>query len=979
MVGVRNDDSAVLGRALGGRRARLALVRLALADRPLTAHELAATIWADELPATWDVALRGVIRGLRSSCAPVGGGDQALIATVPTGYQLADGVEVDLKLADAAATRAATLIDDGRYAPAMELLTPWLELAGSQLLAGEDGVWLTAHRTAVDEAGARGRRLLAHAATLAGEHERAVAVARRSVELQPLDESTHRLLIVALSAAGDRSGAVQAYEHCRILLAEQLGIDPSPDTVEVYLAGLRDQPGQRMARVPSETSSFIGRADEVAALADLVAAPGLISVLGTGGVGKSRLAGRVASGPHLAGARLWVPLAGVAQDALVASTVALALGVPLGADDPEQAVADHLAALGRVLLVLDGCEVVLDGVASLVQVVRPIAPLLTVLVTSRRELGLDGEQVLTIEPLPGPTGLDEDALLASGPVQLLLDRVRDGGGELALTARAMPHIADLVQRCGGLPLALELVAGQLAAMPPGDLIDHLAAVAGEVAEDGLRGVARSSYLLLDDDEAAVFRQLGVLDGPVGLPLIRAVVSIPQVRVVRILRELAARGLVSVDRSGPHWRYQQDDDLHRLARELLAEQHDEHRAFSRLADGIRALLPEEARAAPGSYQDAVTDVLGSIRSLFAAALTGAAASDQALELAFRLHRYFAANNVAEGQFWLRRLLAVAPTCEWTPYATFALGYLSYWAGDSDDAMRELDRVVGMLDGRQSPYLARALIFLGGLLDDMDRGPEAVECVQRSIAACGPNDFDLQVAARMGLGSVLAERVDPSAAGYAQDAIELCRTAGSPEQLALALPTAAMVCWQVGALDDARGYIAEARPMHRDTRRIARVVLLSTMASVALAEGDTAAAVDHGRSADREGTELGIEREMPHARSMLAQALLAVGDLSGAVDRSLAAVRSANELAFNFPLAIALETAVLVGLEAGLSRVELGILLATADRIRTRGDRPISAPLRSMRDGLDGALGVGGTPVAPDAAAQLAIRLLTGVHA
>ena len=109
---------------------------------------------------------------------------------------------------------------------------------------------------------------------------------------------------------------------------------------------------------------------------------------------------------------------------------------------------------------------------------------------------------------------------------------------------------------------------------------------------------------------------------------------------------------------------------------------------------------------------------------------------------------------------------------------------------------------MLDGTQSSYRARALIFLAGLFDDIDRGAEAVEHVRLSIGAAAPFDADLQVSAAMGMGSVLAERVDPVAARYAHDAIELCRNSGSAEQLAIALPTTAMVCWQVGALDEAR---------------------------------------------------------------------------------------------------------------------------------------------------------------------------------
>ena len=172
----------------------------------------------------------------------------------------------------------------------------------------------------------------------------------------PLDESTHRSLIAALDRAGDRAGAVQAYEECRSVLGEHLGIDPSAETVQVYLEALRDQPGGAPARVPAETTSFIGREADLAALAGAVTLPGLVTVTGKGGVGKSRLASRIASRRGgFDGGRLWVPLAAVAEDALVASSVALEIGVQLGIEDAALSVADHLAPLGRALLVLDGC------------------------------------------------------------------------------------------------------------------------------------------------------------------------------------------------------------------------------------------------------------------------------------------------------------------------------------------------------------------------------------------------------------------------------------------------------------------------------------------------------------------------------------------------------------------------------------------------------------------------------------------------
>jgi predicted ATPase len=979
-VTVSNNGVAVSGQALGGRRARVALVALALADGYVPAERLAATIWAADLPPTWQVALRGVVRGLRSACVPVGGSDQQLIATAPSGYRLAGGVEVNVERAAADVRRAAALLAEGRHQAVVDLADPIARLSGDQLLPGEDAAWLDPHRHAVDATALHAMQLVVQASSLLSNHQRAVETARRAVTMQPLDESTHRALIAALDRSGDRAGAVQAYEHCRALLGEQLGIDPSAETVGVYLRALRDQAGGTPARVPAETSSFVGRDAELAELAGAVVDAGLVTVTGKGGVGKSRLAMRVAAAlGGFSGGRLWMTLASVAEDALVASSVALAIGVPLSTDDDARAVADYLAPLGRVLLVLDGCEEVIDGVASLVAALLARAPMLTVVATSRLPLSVEGERVLTVEPLPPPAV--GPGLLSNGQVRLLIDRVRESGGDLGVDDAVAPHLVALCHRCGGLPLALELVAAQLAAMPVGDLLDHLQQPVPGDEKDMLRSIANSSYLLLEDDEAAVFRRLSVLDGPAGLPLVREVVSgdpIAPVRVVRILRELTARGMLSVDRTAPRWRYEQDDDLHRFARELLVEHGEERASYARLADAVRRRLPDDARAAPEPFRAEIADMLGSVRSLFGAALAGRIDPDRCQELAFRMHRYFATTNVDEGRFWLSRLLAERAAGAWTPYATYALGYLSYWSGHTDEAIRDLTSAVQMLDGTQSSYRARALIFLAGLFDDIDRDAEAVEHVRLSIGAAAPFDADLQVSAAMGMGSVLAERVDPAAARYAHDAIELCRNSGSAEQLAIALPTAAMVCWQVGTLDEARGYVTEALPLHAGVTRIARVVLLSAAAGLSLADGDLAAAVEFGSTADKEASELGVEREVPLIRSVLARALLAQDDLVAAAQCSAGALDAALAMSLSFPLAIGLETSALVLHAAGTTdKAVLGELLAGAAVIRRRGDRPAPATLAgAVRDLLVvlGAQTSGGPALDPCAAALRALDLL-----
>ena len=404
-----------------------------------------------------------------------------------------------------------------------------------------------------------------------------------------------------------------------------------------------------------------------------------------------------------------------------------------------------------------------------------------------------------------------------------------------------------------------------------------------------------------------------------------------------------------------------------------------------------MLPAEAKAPPGPYLDAISEVIAAVRTVLGAATDGVLPPARGLDIAFRLHRYWAASNVAEGRFWLSRLVAGAPAGAAAAHATYALGYLGYWAGDTAAASRDLHAAAEQLAGQDDEYAARALIYLGGLADDLDRGDDALGYVRRAIAAAAPFGADLQVGAAIGMGCVLAERGSPEAAGFAAEAIALCRRAGSPEQLAATLPTAAMVCWQVGELDAARGYVTEAMPLLAGSRRIARVVLLSAAAGIALADGDRGGAAEFAGQADADARDLGIEREIPLIRCVLARARLASGDVTGAAAAAAAAIAAARALAFPYPMALCLETAALVLLDsAGL----------TAARRRVTGNsrgRPGSCSRRPSCSGT-GATGPApstlsgdvtrarvaaarrtATALEPAAAAELGVALLAALSA
>ena len=944
---VTGPGGSLSGRRLGGRRAHIVLVALALDGGTLSGDRLADLVWEGGPPATWPAALRGVVGGLRAVLRGIGIDDQALLMTAPGGYRLAPDVAVDVREAEKVLDRAQDLHRSGRPRAALDLLAPLGPWRGADVLPGVDAEWLQVHREQVDALARRTWDLVVEAATGSGEHRQAVAAAEHWVAAAPLDERAYRALIGALDAAGDRAAAVRAYEACRARLADELGVDPTRETVEVYLHALGDQRSLPHAPVPQAATSFHGRDEELQRVTDRLHGPGLVSVVGPAGVGKSRVAAeavrrlRGETGREIR----WVSLEVVTEQALVPPTVALALGLSPG-DDPFASIVGELAPYGPLVVVLDGCEAALDGAATLAGELVVRCPQLTLLATTRLPLGSQDERVVHVAPWPVPDP-DADEPPGGPDRDLLLARAGDEAPSVVRADSAI--LGSLLRHCGGIPLAIELVAAQLATMAAGDLADRLDQLL-RGGDDPVRGVASSSYALLSEEEATVFRRFSVLDGNVGLGVATPALEggpVTGARVVRILGQLVALGLLRVDRSAERWRWSQDDELHRYARELLADGDEEAPAFARLATVVREALPADPRAAPGPYADRVTDMLGCVRSLLNAAVEGRSDSATGVELAFRLHRYWAATSVGEGRFWLGRLLESASThdaAEWTPYATYALGYLEYWAGDSDQAVPRLQRAADLLTGIDDQYVARTLVFLAGLLDDTDHPAEAVATIRRAIDIAEAFGPELRMPTLMGLGSLLSERGDPEAAQHARRAIEVCRASGDADQLRMALPTASMICWQVGADAQARAYVDEAMPLHDAGPRIAKVVLYSAAAGLALAAGDATGAAELAATADADGTELGVERELPLVRAISARALLALGDKVAAADRASASLEAALTISYDFPLALGLETAALVISSAGAGTEEqLASLLLAATELRSRGDRPPPASM------------------------------------
>jgi len=373
-----------------------------------------------------------------------------------------------------------------------------------------------------------------------GDIEAGIAYARQWVALDPLREPAHRCLMRLYAASGQRSGALRQYEACEKELQEELGVAPDPETTALYQAiqagrtpELRAGPPTIAAvpirprhNLPSQPTSFIGREGELAQIAQLLAEPDcrLLSLLGPGGIGKTRLAIQAAQeqrGTFPDG--VWfVPLAPVGSPDMLISTIMGALGIiPAGNMDPRTQLLNYLSQR-HLLLILDNFEHLLEG-TPLVEDMLESSPDLKILVTSRERLSLQEEWLL---PLQGMHYPDDESTAAArekdfDAVQLFVQRARRARPDFSLAtadARSVGRICQLVE---GMPLAIELAAPWIRLMPCEDIageiersLDFLTASLRNVPQRhrSMRAVFDHSWGLLSAAERAVMAQLSVFRG-----------------------------------------------------------------------------------------------------------------------------------------------------------------------------------------------------------------------------------------------------------------------------------------------------------------------------------------------------------------------------------------------------------------------------------------------------------------------------------
>lgn len=314
-IAIHRGGMTVDERALPGLQPRLVFAMLVTErHRPVSREELADNLWSEQPPDTWDTAIRVVVSRARRFVAAAGIGPPEALDAQGGGYRLQlEGIEVDLERAVVANETAESALASGDAERAARLATEARAVFARPLLAGVDGPWVDARRRELTLELVRALEVLANARLRLGQHARATTAAKAAMSVDPFRESAYRLLMQAGLTAGDPVAGLRAYERLRLLLVEELGVDPSPETQALHLDLLRHTASPAPERVPppsrapasrsadrapypglrsfgeQDAAYFFGRSADVSRLLDRLGATRFLAVLGASGSGKSSL------------------------------------------------------------------------------------------------------------------------------------------------------------------------------------------------------------------------------------------------------------------------------------------------------------------------------------------------------------------------------------------------------------------------------------------------------------------------------------------------------------------------------------------------------------------------------------------------------------------------------------------------------------------------------------------------------------------
>ena len=618
----------------------------------------------------------------------------------------------------------------------------------------------------------------------------------------------------------------------------------------------------------------------------------LLTLTGIGGAGKTRLALRLAAAvvaDYPEGVWL-VSLGPVLEERMLSQAIASVLDVrERSRESLEASLFRHLHDR-QALLILDGCEHLVDACARLVELMLGSSPELTVLTTSQEALRVPGELIWRVPSLSLPVNDGEagiDPLIDSEAVRLFVERAVLVQLGFSLNQQNGPVIARICRRLDGLPLAIELAAAQIRLMPPNELEvrleDRFRLLTGGsrtalARHQTLRATVDWSYLRLDPAEQALFRRLAVFAGSFDLEAVEAVCGGTPVPpdVLGCLSRLVDRSMVGVqDSPGALGRYQLLETLRQYGQERLADSGDEN-VRRRHSEHYGALAQRASDGRVGASQSASLAGLEPDQDNLRAALTWALGNDRdlALRLAAALSppNWHLRGSLIERHEWLAA--ATAAISVPSPILARALthgGWIAFWQGDYERS-RALAKE-GLTIARDlgaASETALAVNLLGVLFHVADEDLEAARpCFSEAY------DIRLKLKDHRGIASTLNNLalIEYDAGAYetaeslGHQALDQVDALGDRLVRGILLDTLARVVLDRGKRDEARRFHSESLALAQELGDKAEMIdALDGLARVAVAEGDPARALTIAGAAHGLHDRIGYETPMPWRRRL-----------------------------------------------------------------------------------------------------------------
>ncbi|MGY2059177.1 LuxR C-terminal-related transcriptional regulator [Nocardia gipuzkoensis] len=580
-----------------------------------------------------------------------------------------------------------------------------------------------------------------------------------------------------------------------------------------------------IGNLPAEVTSFVGRREELAAAKRLLPTTRVLTLLGPGGVGKTRLSRQV--GVAVARAfpdGVWlVELADVHDPDLVTVTVAEVLALRDDTAAPLPRLTEFLADK-RLLLILDNCEHLIDACARLVGRIVATTSDVRVLATSREVLGVQGEQVMPVAPLPLP----DDETADSDAMRLLAERAGAANPSFAATATNRGALAAICRRLDGIPLALELAALRFRLFTPEQILARLDDTMGLLSagprlapqrQQTIEGAIRWSYDLCTPAEQRLWEQLSVFAGGFDIEAAEAVCEVEAGRrtLFDALTGLVDKSVLSLRYDGDVGRYAMLEPIRQFAHDRLAERGGEPAARARHLEHYRRLAVR-GRTAYWSSDDVawfreLNREHANLRAALQCGLAGA--PETALEMAAVLRPFWEHNRfLTEGYRWLTDALAKSgEPSQPRARALSAAASLAALLSDRGSARRLVDECVTLARKLNAPDILAEAMLDSALLafndDDTARALELAETATHLAAECGHHAMEMD---SLAFAFVCALVLDEARSTVLAERLLAVAVARGPHLLGgLAQWSMGLDRWRHGDQDAATEYLARSIEM------------------------------------------------------------------------------------------------------------------------------------------------------------------------